>query len=155
MRIGVISDTHGLLRPSVFDHFQGVEHILHAGDIGNTDILISLEAIAPVTAVWGNTDDFEIRARVPETAEVEFEGRKIRVIHGQQFGSPDPVGLREAFPDADIIVFGHTHRAVVDRAEGRLVINPGAAGPARFKLMPSLALLTLTSSTAEVEIREL
>jgi putative phosphoesterase len=155
MKIGLISDTHGLLRPAVFDHFAGVEHILHAGDVGQVELLLALEALAPVTAVWGNTDSLELRAHVPETAVVELEGRRIRVVHGHQLGQPTPAGLRAAYPDSEIIVFGHTHRPVVDRGEGRLVVNPGAAGPARFNLRPSLGILTLTPTAAEVEIIEL
>lgn len=149
---GLISDTHGLLRPEVFDRFEGVERILHAGDIGTTDILVELEAIAPVTAVYGNTDGFEIRARVPERAELEIEGRRVVVVHGHLLGSPTPERLRAAEPEADIIVYGHTHKARVDRVDGVLVVNPGAAGPARFRLTPSVAILTLESDRAEVEI---
>jgi len=155
MRLGLISDTHGLLRPEVFEHFDGVDRILHAGDIGPPDILVELEALAPVTAVFGNTDGFDIRARVPEAAVLEIEGLRIRVVHGHQHGSPKPDVLRAAYPDADVIVYGHTHRALVDRSEGRLVINPGAAGPVRFNLTPSIALLDLSAGRAEVRILEI
>lgn len=154
MRIGLISDTHGKLRAEVFEHFAGVEMILHAGDIGSVDILIELEALAPVAAVYGNTDRFEVRARVPDVARVEAAGRTIVVTHGDQLGSPTPEGLRAAFPAADIIVYGHTHRPLVDRGEGRLVVNPGAAGPRRFDLLPSIGIMTL-GDTVEVEIVEL
>lgn len=152
MRIGLISDTHGLLRPEVFDRFEGVDRILHAGDIGTTDILVELEAIAPVTAVYGNTDGFEIRARAPERAELEIEGRRVVVVHGHLLGSPTPERLRATEPEADIIVYGHTHKARIDRGGSTLVVNPGAAGPARFRLIPSIAILTLEGDAAEVEI---
>lgn len=155
MRIGLISDTHGLLRPEVFDHFTGVEHILHAGDVGSTDLLIELEVIAPVTAVYGNTDGFELRARLPAVAALELGGREIVVIHGDQFGTPTPPALRSAYPAADIVVFGHTHRPVVDRGDGKVVVNPGAAGPRRFDLKPSVGILTLTDDEITVEIVEL
>lgn len=155
MRIGLISDTHGLLRPEVFDHLSGVERILHAGDIGSVDILIELEAVAPVTAVRGNTDNLEVRARVPEVSRLEYEGRAIVVVHGDQFGSPTPPVLRAAYPDADIIIYGHTHRPRVERAGGKVVVNPGAAGPRRFDLRPTVGIMTLEADRVEVEIVEL
>lgn len=155
MRIGLISDTHGQLRPEVFDHFVGVERILHAGDIGSPDILIELEAIAPVTAVYGNTDGFDIRALVPEAASLECAGRTIVLVHGDQFGSPMPHVLLAAYPAADVIVYGHTHRPLVERVGARVVVNPGAAGPRRFKLRPSVGIMTLGESEVEVEIVEL
>ena len=151
MRIGLISDTHGLLRPQVLERLADVDLILHAGDIGPEDIVTELEVLAPVKAVHGNTDGLAIRARYPEVQEMEEVGRRIVVTHGHVYGSPTPAVLRNAFPAADVIVFGHTHRPEIDRAEGRLVINPGAAGPARFRLSPSVAVLRLDSSTAEVE----
>mgnify|MGYP006176293565 CR=1 FL=1 len=157
MRIGLISDTHGRLRAEVFDILAGVEHILHAGDIGPADLLDELEALAPVTAVWGNTDGFDLRARVPEVAAVELAGARIVVAHGHQLGSPDPAGLREAHAGADVIVYGHTHRPLVD--PGRpLVVNPGSAGAARFGLAPSVGILTLDPTGArepDVELVEL
>jgi putative phosphoesterase len=158
MRIGLISDTHGLLRPEVFQQFAGVERILHAGDVGSMEVLAELALIAPVTAVPGNTDGFEIRARLPEVATLELAGQQIVVIHGDQFGRPTPFALRVAYPKADIIVYGHTHRPLIDRADGKLVINPGAAGPRRFELRPSVGILVLGEAAgggAEVEIVEL
>lgn len=152
MKVGLISDTHGRLRPEVFDRFGDVQHILHAGDVGTLDVLIELEAIAPVTAVWGNTDGFELRSRLPETAEVELQGRRILVVHGHQLGSPTALGLVAEYPGFDVIVYGHTHRAGVERVEGVLVANPGAAGPSRFGLGPSVAVLTLSTAGAEVSV---
>ncbi len=143
MRVGVISDTHGLLRPEVFTHFAGVEHILHAGDLGPLALLTELEAIAPVTAVWGNTDGLDVRGAVPEVSRVELGGRAVVVTHGHRLGSPTPRALRDAFPRADIIVYGHTHRPLQQELDGCLVLNPGGAGAARFGLRPSLMLLTL------------
>ena len=110
MRVGVISDTHGLLRPEVFDVFEHVDHILHAGDVGKPEILIELEAIAPVTAVYGNVDGPELRARLTQVAEVELDGFAVVVTHGDQFGHPTPEALHAAFPKAEIIVYGHTHK---------------------------------------------
>src|SRR4051812_35246944 len=113
MRIGVIADTHGLLRPEVFDAFAEVDHILHAGDLGSLDLLSELEAVAPVTAVYGNTDSEEVRRRLPQVATVELDGFDIVVTHGDQFDSLTPAALNAAFPDAQIIVYGHTHRPLL------------------------------------------
>jgi len=151
-RIGLISDTHGLLRPEVFDTLQGVERILHAGDVGNREILTELETIAPVTAVFGNTDGWDIRAEVPETAMLEIAGYAIVVTHGHGFDVLRPGALRKAYPQAQVIVYGHTHQALVDPGETCLVVNPGAAGPARFQTRPSIALLDLTPAGAEARI---
>lgn len=154
MRIGLISDTHGMLRPQVFDRLSGVERILHAGDVGPADLLVELEALAPVTAVWGNTDTFDVRERVEAMARVELAGRRVVLLHGHQLGSPTPDGLRRAVPDADIIVYGHTHRPLIDEENGVLVVNPGAAGAARFGIPPSVAILSLDDD-ATVEHLEL
>ena len=155
MRVGLISDTHGLLRPEVVDALAGVERILHAGDVGSVGILDDLAALAPVTAVWGNTDGHDVRATVPEVATLALEGRSVVVVHGHRLGSPRPDTLRAAHPEADIIVYGHTHRPLEDRGAGRLVVNPGAAGPARFRLRPSVAILTLEPAGAAVRLVEL
>ncbi len=155
MRIGVISDTHGKLRPEVFTHFADVEHILHAGDIGPYDIIVELKTIAPVTAVYGNTDDFAVRAHVPGIARIELGGRRITVLHGNQVGSPTPGRLRELDPDADIIVYGHTHKPLIDRDGPSVVLNPGGAGAPRFGLRPSIAILTIDGTEASVEQIEL
>jgi len=144
VRLGIISDTHNLLRREVFDVFAKVDHILHAGDIGEPDILDALEAIAPVTAVYGNTDGWEVRNRVPQVAKLRLDGFDIVVTHGDQLGSPTPEKLNAAFPDAEIIVFGHTHRpllTVVDLVV--TVMNPGGAGSPRFGLPPSVGIMEL------------
>jgi putative phosphoesterase len=151
VRIGLISDTHGKLRPKVFDVLAGVDLILHAGDVGPIDILTELEAIAPVHAVLGNTDSWELQPRVKESVELELEGKRILLVHGHQLGAPTAERLRAAWPDADIIVYGHTHRQRIDRIDGRLIVNPGAAGAARFDLKPAVAILTLVRGVAEVE----
>jgi uncharacterized protein len=144
MRLGVISDTHGLLRPEVFDAFEGVDHILHAGDVGKPDILSDLQALAPVTAVYGNTDGAELRRMLPDVASLELDGFDIVVTHGDQLGSPTPDALHRAFPDAQIIVYGHTHRPLLTIVDVVVtVINPGSAGARRFKLPPSVGILEL------------
>jgi putative phosphoesterase len=151
--IGLISDTHGLLRPEVHTAFAGVELILHAGDVGGSDILHELESIAPTRAVYGNTDppgDPELVERI----DVEIGGVKIHVSHGHEIGSPTPAKLVERY-DADVIVYGHTHKQLVAEIDGRWVANPGAAGPRRFDLQPSVALLRIRKPRVEVEIVDL
>jgi putative phosphoesterase len=144
MRLGVISDTHGLLRPQVFDAFAAVDHILHAGDVGSLDLLEELRALAPVTAVYGNTDGAELRSRLPSVATVQLDGFDIVVTHGDQLGSPTPEALNAAFPDAQIIVYGHTHRPLLTLVDVVVtVMNPGGAGARRFNLPPSVGILEL------------
>jgi putative phosphoesterase len=152
--VGLISDTHGQLRASAMRALDGVEVILHAGDVGNRDILIELAALAPVYAVYGNVDDIH----TPELDAhrwISLEGWQIHVSHGHELGRPTPEGLLRRYPDAGILVFGHTHRALVHRADGRLVVNPGAAGPRRFDAVPSVARLTLAAGVADVEVIEI
>jgi uncharacterized protein len=155
VRIGLISDTHGKLRPEVFDHFRGVDRILHGGDIGDLEILVALGAISPVDAVFGNTDGFAIRASVPEMVERELEGRSILLVHGHQLGAPTPERLAAAYPAADIVVFGHTHRPANANIAGRLFLNPGGAGAPRFGLRPSVAILDLGAETESFQLIEL
>ena len=144
MRLGVISDTHGLLRPEVFEVFRQVDHILHGGDVGPAAILAELGAIAPVTAVYGNTDDWDLRAQLPQVATLQLDGFEIVVTHGDQFGVPTPEAVQAAFPSAEIIVFGHTHRPVLTLVDTVVtVMNPGGAGPRRFSLPPSVGILEL------------
>src|SRR3954467_2881065 len=142
MRLGVISDTHGLLRPEVFETFAHVDHILHAGDIGSLGLLTELELLAPVTAVYGNTDGLDIRQQVPQVARLELDGFDIVVTHGDQFGSPTPEKPNAAFPDAQILVYGHTHRPLLTLVDVVVtVMNPGGAGARRFGLAPSVGIL--------------
>lgn len=144
MRLGVISDTHGLLRPEVFEVFKEVDHILHAGDVGRPEILIELEAIAPVTAVYGNADPPDVRSRLSQVAILELDGFDIVVTHGDQFGHPTPAKLHEAFPRAEIIVYGHTHKPLLELVDRTVtVMNPGGAGAARFNLKPSVGIMEL------------
>ncbi|HJP57890.1 MAG TPA: metallophosphoesterase family protein [Gemmatimonadales bacterium] len=144
MRLGIISDTHGLLRPEVFDVFREVDHILHAGDVGPPAILTELEALAPVTAVYGNTDGWDLRGRLAQVATIRLDGFDIVVTHGDQFGSPTPEALNAAFPRAEIIVYGHTHRPLLTTVDVVVtVMNPGGAGPKRFNLPPSVGIMEL------------
>lgn len=152
MRLGLISDTHGLLRGEVFDALAGVDHILHAGDVGDEEILLELGAIAPVQAVWGNTDRGEIRSRLAERLTMELGGWTICVVHGQQYGSPTPRVVAEDHPDADLVVFGHSHQPVIERVGRVLAVNPGSAGPRRFNLPVTLAVATLDQDEIRAEL---
>ncbi|CAN5889164.1 metallophosphoesterase family protein [soil metagenome] len=150
-RIGLISDTHGLVRPDVHHALAGVELILHAGDVGGHEILDELALIAPVQAVYGNTDS-PGDPRLAASIDRMIGGLRIHVSHGHEVGVPTPARLLEAYP-ADVIVYGHTHRQIVTRAaDGRLVVNPGAAGARRFKLEPSVGVLTITNGLGDVEL---
>lgn len=151
--VGLISDTHGLVRSDVHDALAGVELILHAGDVGGQEILDELALIAPVRAVFGNTDPEDSHGLVQEIS-ITIGGVRVHVSHGHEVGSPSPAKLAERY-DADVLVYGHTHRQLVTRIGGRLVINPGAAGPRRFNLRPSVGRLTISGSEAGVEIVEL
>ncbi len=148
--IGLISDTHGLVRPACADALTGVELILHAGDVGGSDVLQELSYIAPVRAVFGNIDRVGERGLEQEFV-VEMDGTSVHVSHGHELGSPTPAALVRRYA-ADVIVFGHTHRALVTRIGRQLVVNPGAAGPRRFHLEPSVARLVIDDGRAEVEI---
>jgi putative phosphoesterase len=148
--IGLVSDTHGLVRPDIFSALDGVELILHAGDVGGADVLAELATIAPVEAVAGNTDPPGTPG-LSASLDREIEGVRIHVSHGHEVGRPTPERLLAAYPH-DVIVYGHTHRQLITRAGGRLVINPGAAGPRRFSLMPSVARLVIEGGRADVEL---
>ena len=148
--IGLVSDTHGLLRPDIFGALDGAELILHAGDVGGADILAELSTIAPVRAVAGNTDPPGTPG-LSESLECEIGGVRIHVSHGHEVGRPTPERLLAAYPH-DVIVYGHTHRQLIARAEGRLVINPGAAGPRRFNVMPSVGRLVIEDGRVEAEL---
>lgn len=148
--IGLISDTHNLVRPDVHTALAGVSRILHAGDVGDPEILLELNLIAPVTAVYGNTDDrFELT--LPGAIDIVIDGVRIHVSHGHELGSPKPAQLAEAY-DADVIVYGHTHIQLIERVGAKLMINPGAAGARRFNLLPSVARLTIENGAASAEL---
>ena len=148
--IGLISDTHGLVRPAILDHFRGVARILHAGDVGGAPVLSALNAIAPTDAVFGNVDDPHDPALAHERV-VTIGGVTIHVSHGHELGRPtaELVAARYA---GDVLVFGHTHRAITRQIGNRLAINPGAAGRRRFDLQPSIALLRIADGRAHCEI---
>ena len=151
--IGLISDTHGLLRPEVHTALAGVELILHAGDVGGDEILVELEQIAPVRAVAGNTDppgDPRLAAALEET----IGGVRIHVSHGHEVGAPTPAKLLARY-EADVLVYGHTHKALIVHAADRWVVNPGAAGPRRFDVVPSAARMEIRDGEVAIEIVQL
>jgi uncharacterized protein len=150
MVIGLISDTHSLVRPAVFEALHGVDLILHAGDIGGRSVLDELGAIAPVRAVYGNTD-LAGDPSLEMSIDLNVAGLTIHVSHGHELGSPTPERLLARY-SADVIVYGHTHKPLIERSGTRLVVNPGAAGPRRFNLQPSVARLTIEGGAPEVEI---
>jgi putative phosphoesterase len=152
--IGIISDTHGLVRPEALDALAGVERILHAGDVGGAAVLRALGRIAPVDAVYGNVDDVE-NPELAGNRSLVVGRLRIHVSHGHELGRPSPELALERY-DADIVVYGHTHRAVVfEDPSGRIAVNPGAAGPRRFDLRPSVARLTIRGREARIEIVDL
>jgi putative phosphoesterase len=152
--VGLVSDTHGLVRPALVEALAGVSLILHAGDVGGADVLAALGAIAPVHAVYGNTDPAG-HPGLQRALVLTLGGLSIHVSHGHELGRPTPERLLAAYPQ-DVLVYGHTHRQLVVRADdGRLVVNPGAAGARRFDLQPSVARLTLTQGRAEAALVEL
>ena len=143
--VGVVADTHGLVRSGLAAALAGVQRILHAGDVGGAAVLEALSKLAPVDAVFGNVDDAHDPSLARERV-VTLGGVTIHVSHGHELGSPTPQ-LALARYGGDVVVFGHTHRSIVvrDRA-GRIGMNPGAAGPRRFNLQPSVARLTITAA---------
>jgi putative phosphoesterase len=141
MRIGLVSDTHGLLRPQALDALRGSDHIVHGGDIGKDGaILQQLRAIAPVTAVRGNNDVGDWAVAIRETETLEIGGIRIHVLHDLKALAIDPVAQA-----IDVVVAGHSHKPLVDRRGAVLYVNPGSAGPRRFSLPVSLALLEVSS----------
>lgn len=149
MLVGLISDTHGILRAEALAALAGADLILHAGDVGARSVLQELQGMAPVKAVHGNVD--EPALELPAELELSLEGATVHVSHGHEIGSPTPAALVRRYK-ADVIVYGHTHRPLIERAGTTLVVNPGAAGPRRFNLQPSIAVLTLTDRTAHAKL---
>lgn len=145
MRIGLISDTHGYLNPRVFDVFAEVDHILHAGDVGDDKIISDLESIAPTNAITGNIDGAPTPRR-PLSYVGEFAGVRIAMTHGHMLDPDDyNASAVKAFArhNPHVIVFGHSHRARNEKHGGVWIINPGSAGRARFRDIPSVAILTI------------
>lgn len=148
--IGVISDTHALMRPQALTALAGAERIIHAGDIGHLAVLTALEAIAPVIAVRGNNDQVAWAAAIPGTAIVEVDGLRLYVLHDIKTLDFDP-----ASTGFSGVICGHTHRPRLEQQAGVWFINPGSAGPRRFTLPVTVARLYVHAGTLTPELVEL
>jgi uncharacterized protein len=149
LRVGLISDTHGLLRREALVWLAGSNHIVHAGDVGDPAILDALAAIAPITAIRGNVDTDAWAARLPETTRVTIGGVAIYVLHDLATLDlkPHAHGIR-------VVVYGHSHKPSVTERDGVLFVNPGSAGPRRFRLPIAAAELIIDGSTVTARIHE-
>jgi uncharacterized protein len=148
--IGVISDTHGLLRAEAVEALRGSDHIIHAGDVGSLEILGKLSAIAPVVAVRGNIDKAAWARQLPETELLELDGTSIYVVHDLT-----QLDLKPKAAGFAVVVSGHSHIPKHEIRDGVLYFNPGSAGPRRFKLPVALGRLTLVSGAVQAEIMQL
>lgn len=148
MRIGLISDTHGLLRPQALEALAGVDRIIHAGDIGNAGVLEALAAIAPVDVVRGNNDSGAWAAAIPHSQTLAYGGVRIYLVH-------DINELKGRMPPVQVVIAGHSHKPLVDERDGVLRVNPGSAGPRRFKLPVTVGFLEIVDGTAAATIIEL
>ena len=149
-RIGLVSDTHGLMRPLALEALAGVDRIVHAGDVGDASVLRALEAVAPVAAVRGNNDTGPWAKHLPVSEVVDVDGSLLYVVHDLAELDLDPAaaGFR-------VVVSGHSHQPKIERREGVLYVNPGSIGPRRFKLPIALALLGVDGTRLDVRIVEL
>jgi len=147
LTIGVISDTHGLLRPEALTALTGSDHILHAGDVGDPAILDRLRALAPLTAIRGNIDTSGPCAAHPPTESVELAGRLFYLVH-----SIHDLDLNPKAAGIDVVVSGHSHRADVETRDGVLYLNPGSAGPRRFNRPITLATITISDGVLSTRI---
>ncbi|HAB84865.1 MAG TPA: YfcE family phosphodiesterase [Pseudomonas sp.] len=147
MRIGLISDTHGLLRTEAVAALQGCAQIIHAGDIGKPQVLDGLRAIAPLEAIRGNIDTADWAQVLPERLDLRIGGLTLHVLHDLKQLDIDPLAA-----GVDVVIAGHSHKPKVERRDGVLYVNPGSAGPRRFSLPISLALLELNDGQAQVEL---
>jgi putative phosphoesterase len=147
MRVGVISDTHGLLRPEALHALQGAEHILHAGDVGDPQILTALNKIAPVTAIRGNIDEGGACGHLPPTEMIELGGQNLYMLHDVKKLDLNPEAAGIA-----VVIFGHSHKPLVEWRRGVLFLNPGSAGPRRFQLPVTIAWLEIEPAGLNAQI---
>lgn len=150
MRLGILSDTHGLLRPEVLPALRGTDMILHAGDVGDPQILAQLKSIGPVIAVRGNVDTQDWAAGLPSTAIVEADGLSIYLLHNLQH-----LDLKPEASGIHVVITGHTHQPEQHERAGVLYLNPGSAGPRRFHLPVTLAILRTSERPLRAEIVQL
>jgi putative phosphoesterase len=147
MLIAVLSDTHALLRPELLPLLAGVDHILHAGDVGNPDILETLSQIAPVTAIRGNIDRFGPCANLPATEAIELGGCLIYMLH-----AIDDLDIQPQAAGFCVVIYGHSHKPSIQERQGVLYLNPGSCGPRRFSLPITYALLRMDEAKPIAEI---
>ena len=147
MRIGVLSDTHGLLRPEALKALEGVDHILHAGDVGDPAILHRLSRIAPVTAIRGNIDTSGPCSELPATEAIELAGHLLYLVH-----AIDDLDVKPGAAGISAVIYGHSHKGSIKEQDGILYLNPGSAGPRRFSLPITLALLYLEPESVRAEL---
>ncbi len=150
MRIGIISDTHGLLRPEAIKQLAGADHIIHAGDIGAPEVIEGLRRIAPTTAIRGNIDVGEWAKDYPDSELVVLGGRSLYVLHNLKEIKLDP-----AASGFDVIISGHSHRPKIETKNGVLYVNPGSAGPRRFKLPIAVGIIALSDGLIVPQILEI
>jgi putative phosphoesterase len=150
MLIGVISDTHGLLRPEALAALAGVEHILHAGDVGDARILDTLGEIAPVTAIRGNVDRWGECAELPATDAVELGGKLFYLVH-----SVADLDINPVVAEVAVVVSGHSHKPSTEMRDGVMYLNPGSAGPRRFNLPITVALVTMDGDSLQARILDI
>ena len=150
MKIGLISDTHGLLRPEALQALAGVEHIIHAGDIGGPEVIEALRGIAPVNAVRGNNDKDLWARKFPLWLALEFKGVGVHVLHDVKELDLDP-----AAAGFQVVIAGHSHKPLVAERDGVLFVNPGSAGPRRFSLPVTIGYLTVGAGRARARIKPL
>jgi hypothetical protein len=150
VRIGIISDTHGLLRPEACERLAGVDHIIHAGDIGRPEVIAGLRELAPTTAIRGNIDKGKWADDHPHTDWLTLGGRTLYVLHNLNDLDLDP-----AAAGIDVVVSGHSHQPKIEAVDGVLYLNPGSAGPRRFTLPIAVATLELSGDTLRPRIHQL
>ncbi|WP_158751229.1 metallophosphoesterase family protein [Acidobacterium sp. S8] len=147
MKVGVISDTHGLLRPEAVSGLRGVKHILHAGDVGNPAILGQLREIAPLTAIRGNIDSGGVCARLPAVELIELNGVSIYMLHDVHELDLEPVAV-----GIQVVISGHSHKPLIAWKKGVLYFNPGSAGPRRFSLPVSIGFLEISNDEVQPQL---
>jgi uncharacterized protein len=150
MKFGIISDTHGLLRPEALEALAGVDHILHAGDVGNPDILDALRELAPVTAIRGNIDTHGPCADLPATDVVELAGKLFYLVHSEHW-----IDINPAAAGIAVVVSGHSHQPSIENRAGVFYLNPGSAGPRRFKLPVTVAIVEVEEDDIKARIVEI
>ncbi|MGN6389693.1 MAG: metallophosphoesterase family protein [Burkholderiaceae bacterium] len=145
LRIGLIADTHGLLRPEAVEALRGVDAIVHAGDVGKPAVLAALAELAPVHAIRGNVDAGDWAAALPDTLTLALGGVTLYVLHDLKLLPPGLDGI-------DVVIAGHSHQPRIERRDGRLIVNPGSAGPRRFKLPVSVGHLDIRDGVASAQL---